>query len=116
MGGIGARFHPRIFMSVGLGVNTDRLLGTAGNRGYSGPRARPTEQRARPTEQRAQSQPTPSQWGSSVGMNDVAGAHGYFSGERIFEGRCPRLMEDGADLTSHCPADRTPGWNTVVRV
>ena len=110
----GARFHLCILVFINLGVGTDLLIGNPGNGGPPGTSwVQPTQQ------QRAQTQPpvsTPNQW-SNPGMSNVADNPIYFSGGRIFQGGCPRpLLEGGANLTSYRPANRTPGWNPIIRV
>ena len=108
----GARFHPCIFVFIGLGENTDSLLG--GSTDNAGP---PRAPRGQPTERRARTQPyvsTPTQWSNS-GMDSVADSPRYFSEGPIFDGRCPRLLAGGVNLTSHRPADRTPGRNPIIR-
>jgi len=101
----GVRFHLCILVPINLGVDTDLLIGYADN---GGP---PRGAQNRPAERRTRTQPDvsiPPQWG---GVNNFASSSRFSSGGPIFAGRCPRLLKDSANLTSHRPADRTPGRN-----
>ena len=53
-------------------------------------------------------------WKSSYEIIN-AGNSSFFPEGAIFGGRWLQLLDDGENLTSHRPVDRTSAWNPIAR-
>ena len=140
----GAPFYPSM-ISIRSGVNTDQLTGSDDNGGppnatqnqQAGQRV-PTDpvapSQSQSPGQRVRTDPvTPNQSQSPgrrvrtdpvapnptqnryLGVGNAAGGFPFFSGGAIYGGRCPRLLDYDANLTSRHSVNRTSAWNPIAR-
>lgn len=140
----GAPFNSYI-IPIRLGMSTDQLTGYAGNGGppddtqnqSAGQRVQTdpmapsqNQQTGQPVRdesvapnqkqsagRRVRTEPVGSSPAQSryLGVNSSRGSFPFFPGRAIFRGRCPRLLDDGANLTSRRSVDRTSAWNPIAR-